>query len=587
MGKVAVESSRTSIFEDKLAVFRIGYCPGKVDIAANGSVDFDSTGIGDGPQIGVRTGRIHITFIELSGRSSENQCTILTDNEVLVIDENLFPADSFGVNVGPSAGFGVLVALSEVIEVHSTVVDGNGTAVDQTVVGGIGNGSPVSRAGNGSCGNCVHCDINLSSGFDQSTDIVGTGDEVGGSTEFFPIVSVVKVAVAGNVGLESTINCRLAAGGSVNNVTDLVSFVIPGIKSFDFAPVFHTGFNTGRDIGTGNIQHVIVTDFIVCTVSAAIVPFNIAFTFAAIESKLISIGTDCTSIEIENKVTAGMVVNIDPHIVIMDGDRTIVVQLIDGNVTDNIKSAALVDDPGKDGAFSTAVDDHVALAGQSDIAGEDAATENGDGTDGFNGSVEPDTLSIGSAELQLSTGINGEVGSVGISSIIFVEGLERQSAALDVDISEIGVENTADRGITDDRLDTVNVGIGFAGDVQIVVVPLENRQIAALIEVDNASERFKTGITGSRAVEVENRFDIVELTGSNDRFHQFNSAVESQNLVTGIDLAGVKSGSSDGNISDTCDIGFKCDTDTVGMKQIDIAHFLIKGQRKLPFVSSE
>ena len=108
-----------------------------------------------------------------------------------------------------------------------------------------------------------------------------------------------------------------------------------------------------------------------------------------------------------------------------------------------------------------------------------------------------------------------------------------------------------------------------------------------MVKIDNTSERVKCCVTGCFSVEVENRFDIVELTGGDNRFHQFNRAVESQDLVTGIDLAGVKTGSSDGNISDTGDIGFKCDTDTVGMKQTDIAHFLIKGQRKLPFVSSE
>ena len=199
MRKVAVEGSSARVAEDKFTLDAL-VCDiiGKSDIPD--IADFDCTGIGNGPQIGIHFGGVGIACIHLGGSCAENESSVLTDHKVFIVDENkILFVNWFIVTVGPLAGFSVFVALGKVVEIQGAVVDGNGTAVDQTV-GSVGNRSPVGHAGISTGCDSGHGSVNISALADNVACIVcGTGSIRFGSSNDFPVVSIVQIGITGNV----------------------------------------------------------------------------------------------------------------------------------------------------------------------------------------------------------------------------------------------------------------------------------------------------------------------------------------------------------------------------------------------------
>ena len=116
---------------------------------------------------------------------------MLTDHKVFIVDENkILFVNWFIVTVGPLAGFSVFVALGKVVEIQGAVVDGNGTAVDQTV-GSIGNRSPVGHAGISTGCDSGHGSVNISALADDSFSGIVISSGIGfGSADHFPVCGV-------------------------------------------------------------------------------------------------------------------------------------------------------------------------------------------------------------------------------------------------------------------------------------------------------------------------------------------------------------------------------------------------------------
>ena len=122
-----------------------------------------------------------------------------------------------------------------------------------------------------------------------------------------------------------------------------------------------------------------MTDFFIGNVTVSIAPFNI-LTFTVAEIEFVTVGADSTGIDIKNQITAGVVVNIKSDIIVTDRDLTIVVEFVNIDIANDIKSAATVDNACKLRAFGTAVNAHIPFAGQSNVPIEVAASKNGNGS---------------------------------------------------------------------------------------------------------------------------------------------------------------------------------------------------------------
>ena len=121
MDKVSVEGCLV-IVEYEFTAGLIGNLADKLDVTGQ-VCNLNGSAIGDRAEIGiikdVARGQI-VTGIDLINGSSQNKSSKFADNK------------SF-TPVSPSAGFSIFIPLSEVIEIQSSVVDSNGTAVDQAV----------------------------------------------------------------------------------------------------------------------------------------------------------------------------------------------------------------------------------------------------------------------------------------------------------------------------------------------------------------------------------------------------------------------------------------------------------------------